>query len=125
MTMLVDAIDENGMPRLHRLNDEPCEVCKLDRCLPGYLHPRRMVYYVDAERFLNWNQIEAQNGGRGKSVELSVASLSRKVLNEHEAKVRERQEARRRRDRERARRYYQRKRKREVLNPEKCHLKGP
>ena len=115
-------VDKNGGSRFQHLDDGPCEVCGLDRCLPSHPHPAGMVYHVEAGRFLPWSQIEAMNGTNEQRLSLSKMPTDRKALAEQEAGIRVRQEERRRKTKERNRRYRQKKGQRHVLNPPKSDL---
>lgn len=116
------AVSESGIPAFSRLNGEPCGSCGLEMCLPDHSHPARMVYHVEAGRFLPWPQIEAMNGANEQGLDLSKMPTDRKALAEHEAGIRARQEERRRKTKERNRRYRQKKGQRHVLNPPKSDL---
>ena len=108
------AVSESGIPVFSRLNGQPCGSCGLEMCLPDHAHPARMVYHVEAGRFLLWSQIEAMNGASGQRSNLSKIPTDRMAL--------ARQEERRRKTKERNRRYRQKKGQRHALNPPKSDL---
>ena len=116
------AVSESGISAFSRLNGEPCGSCGLEMCLPDHSHPARMVYHVEAGRFLPWPQIEAMNGTNEQWSDLSTMPTDRKALAEHEAEIKARQEEGRRKTRERNRRYRRKKSQRHALNPQKATL---
>jgi len=115
-------VDKNGRSWFQHLDDGPCEVCGLDRCLPDHPHGPGMVYHVEAGRFLLWPQVEEMNGTKWQQSDLSTMPTDRKTLAEYETGIKARQEERRRKTRERNRRYRREGRQRHVLNPQKSDL---
>ncbi|MDA2931836.1 hypothetical protein MYX19_01575 [Nitrospinae bacterium AH-259-F20] len=98
-----------GPEQLHRINEEPCGVCGLDRCLPSHPHPRGTVYHVDMVRFVALDEVGANRGNGSHRLEPGLPEGFRS-LKAYERELEDRQEEKRRKVRERVRRHRERRR---------------